>query len=239
MNLFHLLKRVGFLMLLLTFVGSMAFAQQTFYVNNQSGNDANSGTSAAQAKATVTSALIAAPTGSIISVVAGIPYTEATPGMVIGTPGVTGSYTFVSTGGTAVFNNQFQVGTAGAAGTITFTGPFQFNGLNLTRGTLAGANNVTITAGANVYRSELGSITSGQLAFAGTATFVYDNSATGAGATITTGLEFPTATNVATTLTSTATAGAITIKLDQNRTINGLMTLAGGLNLNGFSLNLN
>ncbi len=245
MNLKNLF-RVGFLLLFITlFTGVMNAQVGTYYVNNASGNDANSGTSAGNAKATVSSALQAAPTGSTISVAfTGINYTEPTPGMnlVPGplTPGVTGTYTFTSTGGTPVFTSLFQLGVAATPGTLTFTGPFQFYGLTLTNGTLAGANNITITSGATVYRSDIASISTGQLAFAGTANFVYDNTNAGARG-ITTGLEFPVVTTAANNLSTTTTGGGVlTLTLDQNRTINGTLTTAAGnlTALGGFTLNI-
>lgn len=233
-------------MVVLTVLAATNMFAQTFYVNNAFGNDANSGTGpgVGQAKATVSSALLASPSGSTISVAfTGITYTEATPGMnlIPGplTPGVTGTYTFTSTGGTPIFSaavQPFQVGTVALAGTITFTGPFQFTGLTLTRGTLAGANNITIAGGGAVYRSDLASITSGQLAFAGTATFNYENTATAVNYNMTIGLEFPTAINVANTLTTTATFANITLVLDQNRQINGLLTTGAGANSGGITL---
>jgi len=236
MNLYNLFKKVGFLVLLLTFVSSTANAQ--FFVNNQTGNDANSGL-VGSPKKTVASALIAAPTGSTISVAAtGINYTEAN----ITVAGAS-TYTFVSTGGTPVFvNAALIVGTgtaAGGKGTLTFTGPFNFAGLTLQNGTVTNGNQITIATGKTVTRTDLGSITAGQLAFAGTALFVYDDVSAGA-KTITTGLEFPVATNVATNLTTLSTGGVLTLKLDQNRTINGILTtVAGNLtNLGGFTLNI-
>ena len=128
-------------------------------------------------------------------------------------------------------------------GAATFTSAFQIQNLNLNQGTVDGANNITV-AGGTVYRTELGSITSGQLGYSGATNFVYENLTTAAGVTITTGLEFPVATNVANNLTTMATAGNVTLKLDQNRTINGLMQLgtganAGGADLNGFTLFFN
>jgi hypothetical protein len=239
MNLNKLFKTL-FVLLFLTGVVSA----QTFYVNNVTGNDANPGTQASP-KATVSSALLAAPGGSTISVAAtGVNYTEATPGMNLLpgplTPGVTGTYTFTSTGGTPVFTSAFQVGVvAGAAGTLTFTGPFQFNGLTLQNGTLAGGNQVTIATGANVFRTNIGSITSGQLAFAGTANFTYQNYNGAAAITIETGLEFPTATNVANNLTLTATNNSFIFRLNQNRQINGTLNGDGDAGANTVDVNLN
>lgn len=230
------------LLLALFFITGVVNAQVgTYYVNNATGNDANSGLLGSP-KATVSSALQAAPTGSTISVAfTGINYAEPTPGMnlVPGplTPGVTGTYTFTSTGGTPVFTSLFQLGTAATAGTLTFTGPFQFNGLSLINGTIAGGDQITITTGAVVTRTEVGSITSGQLAFAGTASFIYVD-AVAAASNITVGLEFPTATTVATNLTLTATVANLTLTLNSNRTINGILNTDGDAGANTGTLAL-
>lgn len=298
------LKKLLNLSFVLVLLGAFLVQGQTFYVNNQTGNDANSGTSPAQAKKTVASAIIAAPTGSTISVAAtGINYTEAA----ITVAGK--NYTFTSTGGTPVFANAalnvgglaniavtgvsaanpavvttganhnlltgdlvyingtgdanidgkvwtatvvtattFSInynntgadgaGLMRAAANLTFTGPFQFNGLNLLAGTLTGGNQITISNAQQVFRSEAASIASGQLAFAGIANFVYDNLLAAAGAAITTGLEFPVATGVANNLTTQVTTGALTLQLDQNRTINGTLITAGAFNLGGFTFNI-
>jgi len=307
---FKKLFSTGLLLVLFLLTGVVNAQVGTYYVNNQTGHDANAGTLASPL-ATVSAALSAAPAGSTISVATtGINYTE---GNVI----VSKTITFTSTGGTPIFSNadlsigsngvhSAIAGNTGAAanaastittaiahglstndqvyidgtgttlddnyftvtvlspttfsvthnvlvaasgavgniftrGTLTVSGPFQFQDLKLNQGTLAGGNQVTI-AGGDVYRTELGSVTSGQVAFTGATNFVYENFFTAAGATVTTGFEFPTATNLANNLTTTATAGNITFRLDQNRTINGLMLLGqggnnGGANLNTFTLN--
>src|ERR1035437_9307235 len=157
-----------------------------FYVDNAAGSDANSGL-VGSPKATLGSALIAAPLGSTISINAtGIVYSETLPttaapqtyGTVppVTLSGIAGTYTITSTGGTPEFTSTFQVGVgtaAGTKGTITFTGPVQFDGgLNLTNGTLAGGNFVTVKS--QVYRTELGSITSGQLKYSGTVNLLYE-----------------------------------------------------------------
>jgi len=307
MNLKKLLK-VVFVFVLLTFIGSTAFAQTTFFVNNQSGDDANPGT-ALLPKKSVGSALIAAPSGSVISVAnTGVNYTE-------GNIAISGkTYTFESSSGTPVFvNAAFDVGGAAAGpaitavsaanpaivtaaghglvsgdvvyiygtgdasvdnqywivnvlsantfsipvdntdgaevagtfrtkGAVTFTTPFQFNGgLNLYAGTLAGGNQVTV--GTGVYRTELGSITAGQLNYTAALPFTYDDVVTGA-STITTGFELPVVTNRAGALNVNSTSGSVlTLKLDQNRTVgNGntvITTVVGNLiDLNAFTLDV-
>ena len=215
---------------------SAAFAQTTFFVNNMTGNDANSGLSTSQAKKTLNSAMIAAPSGSIISVAyTTVNYIE--PNITIAS-----NYTLTSTGGgTPVFvNASLTLGTVtpASADTLTFTGAFEFDGgLILNNGAMYNGNNLTIKG--NVYRNELCSIKTGQLNYIGTSNFVYENKTTAAGAIITTGFEFPTDAVTAVNVTTLSTAGTLTLKLDQNRTMNGLLTTAGPLNLNTFQLNLN
>jgi fibronectin-binding autotransporter adhesin len=128
---FNKILTMVFVLLFVAFVGNTT--AQTFYVNNSSGNDANSGTAPDQAKATVFSALIAAPGGSTISVAGtGINYIEAAPV-------VRGTYTFISTGTTPVFVNALNVGDPGVAGWV---------GGGITDIT-AGPNSVVTTAVAN------------------------------------------------------------------------------------------
>jgi hypothetical protein len=247
-----------FMALIVVFLTVAVFSNtalaQTFYVDNAAGNDANGGTTpgAGGAKATLGSALIAAPLGSTISVkYTGIVYSETLP--TTGVPvtygtvppvtlsGIAGTYTITSTGGTPEFSGIFQVGVGTAVGTkgvITFSGPVQFDGgLNLSNGTLAGGNFVTVKS--QVYRTELGSITSGQLAYSGTVNLQYENVSTGApGVTIKTGLEFAvTPTSVGNLLTS-PTAGALRLQLDQNRQINNTLLTNDIVDLNTYTLTI-
>jgi hypothetical protein len=290
-------KKIVTMVLVLLFVAVVGstVAQTTYYVNNQTGDDANPGTQALPRKS-VTGALVSAPSGSTISVAyTGVNYIE--PSIVISGR----TYTFTSTGGAPVFvNAAFTVGNAGAAlaitgisaanpavvtatghglvtgdvvyiygsgdagidnkywtvtvldvntfsipynnavadgaasfrtkGAVTFTGPFQFTpGLNLINGTIDGGSNVTV--GGTVYRTELGSVQTGQLLYTGTVFFNYDDIITG-NSTITTGLEFPVTATVAGRLGTLSTSGAVlTLKLDQNRTVgngNNLVSTAAG-----------
>jgi hypothetical protein len=293
-------------LLFLALVGN-ATAQQTYYVNNQTGNDANSGTTPGDAKATVFSAMIAAPAGSFISVAGtGINYNEASPT-------ARETFTFVSTGSTPVFDNAFNVGVLGwvgggiasitagpnsvvttavangisngdmiyidgtgdanydkkyftasavnpglnsftinntvggvvgavgnvaARGDVTFQGPFTFNGgLNLNIGTLTNGNQVTVKT--NVFRTELGSITSGGLLYSGNVNVVYDNQYTAAAITTTTGPEWPAGTAANNLTTTNTSGGGITLKLDNNRTMGGILTTIGAFNLNTYQLTIN
>jgi len=237
----NLKKLVSFSMLLvlLAFVGMTNAA--TYYVNNQSGNDGWPGTQA-QPKKTVASALIAAPSGSTISVAyTGVDYTETNIT-------INGDYTFVSTGGNTprFLNARLIIGTLGAPnvnGTLTLTGPFRFDGgLDLLAGTVNNGNQLTIgTNGApDVYRTEYCTIANGQLQYAAASgyDFVYENVATAAGFTLYPGLEFPVATGIARDLTTTSTGGALNLALDQDRTINGLLSLDEGADLNGHTFTI-
>lgn len=282
------------------------FAQSTFYVNNLTGNDANSGTTPGQAKATVGSAMIAAPAGSFISVAAtGVNYIEVAPT-------VRGTYTFTSTGGTPVFSNALNVGVAGylaggpivtiaaganatvtmtgvtgvkngdmiyidgtgvaaydkkyftvssvdnilftfkinsvagnpgaaagniaARGDVTFQAPFQFAGINLNVGQVSGGDQVTVAG--PIYRTELSSVLSGGFVYSGNVNLTYDNRFTTGAVTINTGLEWPTAT-IANNLNTAVTAGPLTLKLDNNRTIKGVLGTLGAFNLNTYQLTIN
>lgn len=192
---------------------------QTFYVNNQTGNDANSGTTVAQAKLTVASAILAAPTGSTISVaVTGIDYTE-------GDLTITKALTFTSTGvGIPRFVNADL--TVNLAGGTTFTGKFQFQDLVLTLGKITGANNLTVEG--NVTRTA-GSV-DGDLSFtAGAHNFLYNGAAA-----VTSGGELPSnATNIG----NLTTAGAGTkLTLSGSKTVNGVLTTSDVLDLGANTL---
>jgi fibronectin-binding autotransporter adhesin len=295
------------LVLLLAALVGTTTAQQTYYVNNATGNDANSGTAPDQAKATVNSAMIAAPAGSFISVAStGIHYIELSPT-------VRGTYAFTSSGGTPIFDDAFNVGVLGwvgggiasitagpnsvvttnaangikngdmiyidgtgdagydkkyftasavnpalksftinnttggavgavgnvaARGDVTFLGPFEFdNGLSLNVGTLTNGNQLTVKTA--VYRTELGTIASGGLVYSGDVSVMYDNKYTAAAITTVTGLEWPasaTANNLTTANTST---GGLTLKLDNSRTMKGVLETNGAFNLNTYQLTIN
>lgn len=199
--------------MLLFFVGMVN--AQTFYVNNQTGNDANPGT-AALPKLTVASAIIAAPPASTISVAAtGINYTE-------GNITINKALTFTSTGGTPVFVNASLIVTVNT----TFTGPYQFVNLTLTAGAVTGASNLTFS-GATITRTA-GTVDS-QINFtAGTHNFVYDG-----GAAITSGFELPAASNTTNFGNLTTTGAATALTLNESKTMNGILNTAGTLAVGG------
>jgi len=206
MNLKNLFRT---LLVLLFFVGIAS--AQTFYVNNQSGNDANPG-SALLPKLTVASAIIAAPPASTISVAAtGINYTE-------GNITINKALTFTSTGGTPVFVNADLIVTVNT----TFTGPFQFKDLTLTAGAVTGASNLTFS-GATITRTA-GTVDS-QINFtAGAHNFVYNG-----GAAITSGFELPAAANTTNFGNLTTVGAATALTLNESKTMNGILTTAGTL----------
>lgn len=194
--------------MLLFFVG--VASAQTFYVNNQTGNDANPGT-AAQPKLTVGSAIIAAPPGSTISVAyTGINYTE-------GNITINKALTFTSTGGTPVFVNADLIVTVNTA----FTGPFQFKDLTLTTGVVTGASNLTFSG--NVTRTA-GSVDS-QINFtAGAHNFTYNG-----GAAITSGFELPASSNTTNFGNLTTVVAGTALTLNESKTMNGILTTVGTL----------
>ncbi len=213
------LKRLVSLVLVFLFMGVIAQAQ-TFYVNNQSGNDANPGTQA-QPKLTVGSAIIGAPPGSTISVAfTGDNYTE-------GNITINKALTFTSTGGgTPVFVNagiDVQVNTA-------FTGPFRFTNLTLTAGAVTGASNLTFSG--NVTRTA-GTVDS-QINFtAGTHNFTYNG-----GAAITSGFELPAAGNTTNFGNLTTVGGGTVLTLNESKTMLGVLTTAAALNLGSNTLTI-
>jgi len=214
------LKRLVSLVLVFLFMGVIAQAQ-TFYVNNQTGNDAWPGTQA-QPKLTVGSALIAAGPGSTISVAfTGINYTE-------GNITINKALTFTSTGGdTPVFvfaGIDVQVNT-------TFTGPFQFTNLTLTTGAVTGASNLTFSG--NVIRTA-GTVDS-QINFtAGTHNFTYNG-----GLAITSGFELPAAGNATSFGNLTTTTAGTDLTLNSGKIINGIITTSGTLALGGNTVTVN
>jgi len=212
-------KLLGMFFALLLLAGVVS--AQTFYVNNQTGNDANPGTQA-QPKLTVASALLAAPTGSTISVAyTGITYTEGNIAI------TTTPLTFTSTGGTPVFSNASL--TVSAA--TTFTGPFQFVNLTLTSGAVTGASNLTFSG--TVTRTA-GTVDSQINYTAGAHNFTYNlNTAT----TVTTGYELPAGSDL-THLGNLTTTGTTPLKLNESKTMNGVLTTSDALNLNTFTLTI-
>ncbi|MFA7421801.1 MAG: dockerin type I domain-containing protein, partial [Melioribacteraceae bacterium] len=226
MNLKKFLSLSVVLMLVL-FTG-LTSAQATFYVNNQNGDDANSGTTVVQAKKTVASALIAAPDGSTISVaITGINYTEGDLTLTT-LPVVSKNLTFTTSGvGTAHFVNANLI--VDQAGGVKFTGAFEFGNLTLTAGAVTGASNLTFRG--NVTRTA-GTVDS-QIKFtAGAHNFVYNGIAP-----ITSGFELPAASNT-TNFGNLNTAATAPLTLNESKTMNGVLTTGSTLALGGNTLTI-
>ncbi|MBI3787223.1 MAG: hypothetical protein HY276_03110, partial [Ignavibacteriales bacterium] len=240
MNTSKLFKLGSVLLVLMLALSAMSFAQQTWYVNLQTGLDGYNGLSATVTgtpgvgpKQTIGSAITASSAGDIISVDignAGQTYNEVIT--------VTKKLTFTSTGGTpkvlsAVINNA----TASPNNTVTFTGPFQLtNGITLQAGAVIGAGNLTV--GGTVTRYAISATASStvdaQLLYTGTVNFVYQG-----GFAITTGLEMAPSTDL-TTVGAITTSGASTdLTLNESKTMKGVLTTSGLLKLGGFTLTIN
>lgn len=130
-------------------------------------------------------------------------------------------------------------GKAWPVGTVTFTSAFEFDGgVNLYNGTLDGGGFVTVKGG--VLRTELGSVLSSALVYGAAQSVVYDDIIAGA-STITTGNELSTSTTLVNNINVNKTSTSIlTLKLDQNRTMNGVLTTVttNVIDLDGFILNI-
>lgn len=246
------LKRLVSLVLVFLFMGVIAQAQTTFYVNNTPGQGSDGYNGLHQTyqgdgingpKLTVTNAIAAAVAGDEIVIVGGtgVFYGEATVA-------VTKELDFRVVSGNATFTgaNGWDINLPAPGDEVAFLGPNQLiinNGLELLVGDVDGGNFLTV--GTSVYRTEDGQITSGQLNYTGVVDFEYENVGTAAGFTFTTGLEFPPTADVASAgdLTTSATAGDADLDLNQTKTINGILTTGAGANngildLNGYTLNI-
>lgn len=224
---------------MLTFVvllGTTAFAQTTWYVNNQIGNDGRNGFSPTipspddgitGPKKTIGGAqgAVAESNAGDIIVVAytGVPYNAGT-GEVAFT--VDKRLTFKSTGGTAVnvgvlltLNNA----NASPNNTLTFdSGEFIFSaGLTLQAGVLMNTSQL-VTVSGTVTRAAAAATVSGQLKYTQPVDFSY-------GATMTTGDEFPASGGTLRHITTTA--GNLTVKTGTSLTMTGVFTTAGNVNL--------
>lgn len=239
------LKRLVSLVLVFLFMGVIAQAQTTFYVNNTPGQGSDGYNGLHQTyqgdgingpKLTVTNAIAAAVAGDEIVIVGGtgVFYGEATVA-------VTKELDFRVVSGNATFTgaNGWDINLPAPGDEVAFLGPNQLiinNGLELLVGDVDGGNFLTV--GISVYRTEDGQITSGQLNYTGVVDFEYENVGTAAGFTFTTGLEFPpTADNAsAGDLLTTSTGGAADLELNESKSINRDLTLDEGLDLNGHTL---
>ncbi|MBI9072771.1 MAG: T9SS type A sorting domain-containing protein [Melioribacteraceae bacterium] len=243
MNLHKLTKKFGFLLVLLVVLAGSTFAQTTFYVNRDIGSDGRDGSQATLLvpddgvtgpKLTVTDAMNGAVDGDIISVAYSAlnKYAE-------GDITVTKELTFTSTGaGTPVFTGGLIINQVAAGDDVEFIGPFHFEadgvanlGLDMQVGDLTGADNLTIEESVHLLNDTW--TLSGQLNYVGVINFEYENT-TAAAIDFVTGDEFPVtaSTGVVTNLDLTKTgAGAVTLELNEDKTINGVLTTAGAVDL--------
>jgi hypothetical protein len=234
MNLKNLLSNIFSIAVLLTLLSfTEASAQATYYVNNSTGSDGYDGLSPTWTggsngpKLSLAGAYAAAPgiggSPNLISVAfTGNPYTEAGPITIAKAVNLT------STGGAVVFTNASLVLNLAAGASLG--GPMQFVNLTLTLGQLTGATNLTVSG--NVTRTA-GSV-DGQINYtAGAHNFTYDG-----GAAITSGGELPAAGNTANFGNLTTVGGATALTLNESKTMNGILTTAGTLNLGGGTLTI-
>ncbi len=236
MNLKNFLRVLFTLGVLTILVSASTFAQTTWYVNNQIGNDGRNGLSATipvpDDNVTGPKKTIDGPQGAIPSSVAGdiivvantgVSYSTGTgePATIIANQ----KQIFQSTGGAVTVTSLFQVNNAAAApnNTVTFnSGAFSLtNGLTLTVGSLINSSQLLTVTGL-ITRTVAAATVSGQLLYTGTVSFSY-------GATMTTADEFP---NSGTFANLTTTAGNLTLKTTSAQ-MTGTLTLAGTLNLGG------
>jgi len=238
MNLKKLFLTLTFFVLL----GTTAFAQQTWYVNNgPTGNDGRNGLSATipspddfvtGPKKTINNAISSANANDVIVVAnTGVDYGTGT-----GEPAtlqVTKKLTFQSTGGTVnlATTTKLEIVTGALATTVTFnSGAFNLKGsLLLTSGELVNSSSLITVTDGTVTVAAANTVTkvTGQLLYSGTINFSY-------GATYTTANEFPSSGTIG---TLTTTGGNLTLKTS-TLTIDGNITTAGTLNLGGNSVTL-
>ncbi|MEG8947699.1 FlgD immunoglobulin-like domain containing protein [Rosettibacter firmus] len=228
------------LFLMLTFLvllGTTAFAQVTWYVNNFSGNDGRNGLSptipdpddgVTGPKRTIAVAIAESNEGDIIVVA----NTGTDYGTVSGEPAtivVNKQLTFQSTGGNVNIASLLQINTSALAKKAIFnSGQFTLKGgLTLTQGTLDNPNGLVTVSGGTITVGAIATTTkvTGQLAFSGSVNWQYN-------ANYTTGDEFPNTGGSINNLT-TGAGVALTVKSGANITVNGTITTGGALNLGG------
>lgn len=241
MNTRNIFKLGSLLLVLLMALTSMSVAQQKWYVNVQTGLDGNtglapSGTAPVGPKATIGNAITAASAGDTIIVDYGNGnlYNEnvsVTKKLIFGTSNNSG------TGTPQIVSLTINNANAAPNNTVTFVGPFKINnGLTLTQGATLGAGNLTVLASVSrTAQSNTASATvDAQLNYSGVVNFTYVT----AGFTMTTGFELPAAANT-TNFGNLTTTGAGVLTLNEGKTMSGIITNAGGINLGGTTLNIN
>jgi len=212
----------------------VANAQTAWYVNNLSGSDASDG-SPGTPKRTIQAAVASASPGSVISVTnTGVPYNEAVT--------VSGkALTFTSSGGTPEINTLVVNLSGLASNQISFTGPFKIRTLDLSEGTVQGANFITISSGGRIIRRSLSATLAQRLNYEGPVDLEY------AGQTaMMTGVELPPAVNnltftrngnvvnyVTTIAQPVIVSGTLTINNDITTTLTGVPATTGTITVTG------
>jgi len=235
------------LFLMLTFLvllGTTAFAQVTWYVNNQIGNDGRNGLSATiptpDDGVTGPKKTIGGPQGAIASSNPGdvivVVYTGTDYGTLTGEPAtitVDKQLTFQSTGGTVGISSIFEVATGALANKAIFnSGAFNLKGgLTLTSGTLDNPSGLVTVSGGTVTVAAVSTTTkvTGQLSFSGAVNWIYN-------AAYTTGDEFP---NTGGSVNNFTTTAAVTVKSGASVTVNGIINTGAALNLGGNNWTVN
>ncbi|MCX7797094.1 MAG: T9SS type A sorting domain-containing protein [Melioribacter sp.] len=229
------LSKIFLLLTFLVLLGTTTFAQVTWYVNNQIGNDGRNGLSPSipspddnvtGPKKTIANAIASANPGDIIVVAnTGVDYSTVTGEPTTIT--VNKQLTFQSTGGNVGIASELEINTGALANNATFnSGQFILKGgLKLTSGTLQNPNNLVTVSGGTVTVAAVVTTTkvTGQLAFSNNPNFTYN-------AAYTTGDEFP---NTGGSINNFTTTAAVTIKSGASITVNGVITTGAALNLGG------
>jgi len=252
MNLKTLFKHSVLLFMLMVLLSGLSFASQTYFVNNQIGNDGRNGLSATipspddfvtGPKRTIggaAGALIAANTGDFIVVsYTGTDYTTATGEPTVIT--VTKAVTFQSIIGTSLLSPGLGANTPtvtstvdfqpGAGNNVTFNnGTFKLTGsIILTSGNVLNSSSLITVAG-TVYRGQATATVTGQLLYSGTVNFAYVTTGT---TNITTGDEFPvTGTSIGNiTVNTSGTTASFLFKAGSTPTITGKLSIGTGFTI--------
>lgn len=238
-------KKLFFMLTFLVLLGTTAFAQQTWYVNNgPTGNDGRNGLSATipvpddfvtGPKKTINNAISSANAGDVIVVA----FTGVDYGIGTGEPATIQAskvLTFQSRAGNdpAVpasapgISSVFEVVTGALANNVTFnSGNFNLKGgLTLTSGTLVNSSGLVNVGGGTITVAAINTTTrvNGQLTFSGTVNWNYT-------AVYTTADEFPNAGGTINDFNSGAVA--VTVKSGSSVTMTGDFGTGGALNLGG------
>lgn len=231
-------KKLCLMLSFLVVLGTTTFAQTTWYVNNQIGNDGRNGLSATipspddgvtGPKKTIggaQGAVAESNSGDVIVVAnTGVQYTTLTGDAPFA---VTKKLTFRSTGGTVDIGVLVTINNALASpnNVVIFdSGEFKLSaGLTLTLGVVTNSSQL-ITVTGTITRSAAAAVVNGQLKFTAPVNFSY-------GATMTTADEFVVSGGTLNNITTTT--GNLTIKSGTSFTMTGIfVSTSGTLNLGG------